>query len=115
MSIQNDVRFTSLESDAKSIITTLLVSNKEIQAGMGSHFSALSLSVEEEHAKTREALKDQAKDRYRRKAELHILESLRFETMTHRYETIPEAYRRTCNWIFRNPPSGVKTWSNFVN
>lgn len=110
ISIQQDARFTSLNNDVKRIITGLIVRNKARQADVDSHFNALSLSVEEEHAKTREALEDQAENRYQRKAELQILESLSFEAMKHRYEAIPEAHKLTFEWIFRDPDSEAKPW-----
>ena len=38
---------------------------------------------------------------------------LNFRQMSWRYEEVPEAYRRTCDWIFQ-PLQEERRWSNFV-
>jgi hypothetical protein len=103
----------------------LLANNEATQAGIVRveskvdgvtiQLNAMSLSGQEEHAKTRELLENQEEDRHRRKAELHIRESLRFETMTNRYETISEAHQRTFEWIFRDPEEEDLPWSSFID
>jgi hypothetical protein len=103
----------------------LLANNEATQAGIvrveskvdgvSIQLNAMSLSGQEEHSKTRELLENQEEDRHRRKAELHIRESLRFETMTHRYETISEAHQRTFEWIFRDPEEEDLPWSSFTD
>jgi hypothetical protein len=103
----------------------LLANNEATQAeiaqveskvdGVSIQLNAMSLSGQEEHAKTRELLENQEKDRHRRKAELHIRESLRFDSMTHRYETISEAHQRTFEWIFREPEEEHLPWSSFID
>lgn len=114
MSIQQNARFTSLDNEAKKIMMALLANNEALLAGIEKNFNILGISVHEEHAKTRDLLKNQAEDRHRRKVELHILESLHFETMTHRYETISEAHQHTFEWIFRDPAAAAKPWSSFI-
>lgn len=49
-----------------------------------------------------------------RYAESRILGSLCFETMTERYEEITEAYRKTFQWIFKEPEGG-NPWTNFAD
>jgi hypothetical protein len=44
---------------------------------------------------------------------LSLLESLRFDTRTTRRETIADAHQRTFEWIFKDPESHQKPWSNF--
>ncbi|KAH8784376.1 hypothetical protein BGZ57DRAFT_757700 [Hyaloscypha finlandica] len=107
------------------IMIALLANNEATQAGIvrveskvdgvSIQLNAMSLSGQEEHAKTRELLENQEEDRHRRKAELHIRESLRFETMTNRYETISEAHQRTFEWIFRDPEEEDLPWSSFID
>lgn len=111
-SVRQDARFTSLDDSSQNIIRTLLKSRKALQGEIEAHFNALNISVEEEHAKTRTALKSQAEEHYQRRAELHILVSLSFENMTHRHDDIPEAHRLTFEWIF-DTSDAVKPWSNF--
>ncbi|PMD58378.1 uncharacterized protein K444DRAFT_563688, partial [Hyaloscypha bicolor E] len=125
LSIQQDARFISLDAGVGRIMIALLANNEATQAeiaqveskvdGVSIQLNAMSLSGQEEHAKTRELLENQEKDRHRRKAELHIRESLRFESMTHRYETISEAHQRTFEWIFREPEEEHLTWSSFID
>ncbi len=107
------MHFTSLDRDAQNIIKALLESNKALQGEIGTRFNALSLTIENEHIKTRNIFIDQAEERCRRKAELSLLESLRFETMTHRHDAIPEAHQHTFEWIFRDPDVEGKPWDNF--
>ncbi|PMD34239.1 hypothetical protein L207DRAFT_138175 [Hyaloscypha variabilis F] len=114
MSIQQNARFTSLENESKKIMFALLANNEALLAGIESNFRNLNLSSQSEHAKTREILHAHTEANHRRKAELHILESLRFETMKYRYETISEAHKRTFEWIFRDPDAEGKPWSSFI-
>jgi hypothetical protein len=103
----------------------LLANNEATQAGIvrveskvdgvSIQLNSMSLSGQEEHAKTRELLENQDEDRHRRQAELLIRESLRFETMTNRYETISEAHQRTFEWIFRDPKKEDLPWSSFID
>jgi hypothetical protein len=114
MSIQQNARFTSLENESKKIMLALLANNEALLAGIESNFRNLNLLSQSEHAKTREILHAYTEASHRRKAELHILESLRFNTMTYRYETISEAHKRTFEWIFRDPDAEGKPWSSFI-
>lgn len=125
LSIQQDARFISLDAGVGRVMIALLANNEATQAeiaqveskvdGVSIQLNAMSLSGQEEHAKTRELLENQEEDRHRRKAELHIRESLRFETMTHRYETISEAHQRTFEWIFWDPVEEDLPWSSFID
>ena len=42
-----------------------------------------------------------------------FLSMLRFRQMTHRYQGISPAFRKTFQWIFKNPTGPIE-WSNFV-
>ncbi|KAF5535388.1 P-loop containing protein [Fusarium phyllophilum] len=42
-----------------------------------------------------------------------VLEELQFRRMGTREAEIPEAYERTCSWIFENPDQHSLPWSNF--
>ncbi|KAI0425195.1 hypothetical protein F5Y09DRAFT_111754 [Xylaria sp. FL1042] len=46
---------------------------------------------------------------------LIIMNSLSFETIAHRESTVPKAYSKTFEWVFRNPqlaPDGTPLWSD---
>jgi hypothetical protein len=57
---------------------------------------------------------NQSEELCKRKVELSLLESLRFETMNHRHDSIPEAHQRTFEWIFSDPNTKGKAWSDFT-
>lgn len=69
-------------------------------------------TLHQQHAVIHSAITDQTNERCKRQVELSLLESLRFETMTHRHDTIPDAHQRTFEWIFREQSNG-EVWSNF--
>src|SRR6266536_4115208 len=43
-----------------------------------------------------------------------ILDCLYFRQISDRIETVAEAHRNTCQWIYSDPEIGQKTWSNFL-
>jgi len=103
--IEQDQRFTSLDNDTRQIIKALL---EIIEA-----LPIVKTQLEEMRKTTQMAFRNEAEEYSRTKAELHILASLSFPTMTDRYDTIPEAHRQTFEWIFRDPEERTETWSNF--
>src|SRR5258707_14842463 len=112
ISIQQDACFLTLDKNAQQIIKTLLENNKTLQGSLRTQFTTFSLIEQEEHAKTRNILIDRAEETCKRKVELALLESLRFDT-TSRYEAVMEAYQRTFEWIFQDPDMEGKPWNNF--
>jgi hypothetical protein len=50
----------------------------------------------------------------RDRAENSVLQSLRYDKMTHRYEDIVEAYPQTFKCIFETPTEQQQPWSSFV-
>jgi hypothetical protein len=50
----------------------------------------------------------------RRRAEDHILRSLRIPSMSERYNRIVEAHAATFQWIFKDPAAEDRPWSNFA-
>jgi len=114
LSIEQNSRFTSLDNDIKKVMLALLANNEALLTSIESNFKALDLSSQTEHAKTREVLHNQTEARHQRRAELQLLESLKFETMTYRYETISEAHQRTFEWVFQDPDAKGKPWSSFI-
>jgi len=51
--------------------------------------------------------------RARIRVQKQIFEMLHFPSLTHRYESIIEAYPQTFDWVFREPTAGQRSWSNF--
>ena len=50
----------------------------------------------------------------RRSVQIKILESLRFPTMTSRYESVVEAYPKTFEWAYGDSSSKQRPWSNLA-
>jgi hypothetical protein len=59
-----------------------------------------------------EVLRDEEEEA-RSKVQVRILETLRFSTMTSRYEEVSETYNKTFNWIFYNSTTEQRPWSSF--
>jgi hypothetical protein len=59
-----------------------------------------------------EVLRDEEEE-VRLKVQVRILESLRFSTITSRYEDVSETYNKTFNWIFYNSTTEQRPWSSF--
>ncbi|KAJ5780478.1 hypothetical protein N7457_005638 [Penicillium paradoxum] len=43
-----------------------------------------------------------------------VLDCLHFREIDHRYNTVLDAHRNTYEWIYQNPETNDKPWSNFV-
>ncbi|KAH9205388.1 hypothetical protein DL95DRAFT_528851 [Leptodontidium sp. 2 PMI_412] len=50
----------------------------------------------------------------RRRAEEVIIQSFRYDKMTHRYEDVLEAYQKTFEWIFDDDARSQVPWDNFA-
>ncbi|PVH83511.1 hypothetical protein DL98DRAFT_615812, partial [Cadophora sp. DSE1049] len=48
-------------------------------------------------------------------AQSRILRSLRYSSISERYEQVPKAHSSTFEWIFEDPNEGDRPWSNFKN
>ncbi|KAE9379481.1 hypothetical protein N431DRAFT_451335 [Stipitochalara longipes BDJ] len=117
MSIQQNARFESLDNDTKKIMLALVANNEALLNNIESNFQALNLSSQTGHAKTRDILYHQAEANHRRKAELYILESLRFETMTYRPWSSFIKWAETGSgryWINGKAGSGKSTLMRFI-
>ncbi|KAH6705244.1 hypothetical protein BKA61DRAFT_493019 [Leptodontidium sp. MPI-SDFR-AT-0119] len=51
----------------------------------------------------------------RRRAEEVIIQSFRYDKMTHRYEDVLEAYQKTFEWIFDDDARSQVPWHNFAS
>ncbi|PMD37906.1 hypothetical protein L207DRAFT_635353 [Hyaloscypha variabilis F] len=111
-SLKMDERFTSLDTDMRKIIEILL-DDRTAAIALHKSIEALSLSVKKEHEVTRAARSVDEEDFCKERVELSLLESLRFETINYRHESIALAHRRTFEWIFRDPEPEGKPWRNF--
>lgn len=80
---------------------------------LAEEIQALKPLIEKEGQDTRLAFRTVRDEALKRKVELTMLESLRFDTMHHRHESITEAHQRTFEWIFQDPDWRVEPWSNF--
>jgi hypothetical protein len=43
-----------------------------------------------------------------------ILQSLRFASMTDRFEEVAEPYHKTCEWVFDDSEDALRPWTNFA-
>jgi hypothetical protein len=109
LSVRQDKRFYSLDKSVQQIIDTLL----NDRVALNESLEALTVTVKQESVDTRNAIEKANEDRCKRKVMLSLLESLRFETMTFRHEAIPDAHKRTFEWIFEDSKSPHKSWGSF--
>ncbi|KAH8744856.1 hypothetical protein BGZ57DRAFT_778706, partial [Hyaloscypha finlandica] len=111
----HDKQFALVNRNEQQIMTHLLQDHEALQDVI-TQFKALSIWQEKEHEKTRRIFIARAEERFRRKIQLGLLESLRFTTMKDRDEAIGEAHQRTCEWIFREPDTNEDSfpWSSFT-
>ncbi|KAH7395861.1 hypothetical protein BKA64DRAFT_71611 [Cadophora sp. MPI-SDFR-AT-0126] len=86
-----------------------------VRTDIDNQFQQLARSEHLEHSKTRAVFMDHTKTQLDSRVCHSIIESLHFPTRTVRHETIPEAHKRTFEWIFRDPVIDGKPWSNFVD
>ena len=77
-------------------------STEDESSGLASAFDMLSVLPSREFA-------------LRRRAADIIIQSLRYDKMTHRYEDVLEAYPRTFEWIFDDNTRSQAPWNNFAS
>jgi len=109
LSVHQDKRFYSLDQSVQLVIDTLL----NDRVALNESLEALTVTVKQESVDTRKAIEKADEDRCEKKVILSLLESLRFETMTFRHEAIPDAHKRTFEWIFEDTKSPRKSWGSF--
>lgn len=111
MCIQQTKQFKELNTSAQRALKLLSERNKRQDEGL-----VQATGLLEEIRRTTADLVEQDvwKCVHRaRRVELAILDSLRFEDMTHRFESIGPTHASTYEWIFRDPTLHQKPWSNF--
>ncbi|THV48832.1 hypothetical protein BGAL_0225g00100 [Botrytis galanthina] len=111
--LEQEHSFNTLDKALQAIMQDLLDNHQSSLTKFEQNFDHLRLSQEKEHSHTRSVLIDQEASRHQRQAELSILESLKFSSMNLRHETIAEAHQQTFEWIFCDPKTERKPWSNF--
>jgi hypothetical protein len=107
--------FIFLDADRQKTIQEFMENKNVTQEEIDTLSQALRLSPAEVAATMSSVIVDQSEARWRRKVELSLLESLRFDTMTYRYEAISEAHQKTFEWIFQESDATARGWSNFSN
>ncbi|TGO25742.1 hypothetical protein BPAE_0073g00080 [Botrytis paeoniae] len=107
--LEQENNFKTLDKALQDLLDSHQSSLNKIEQ----NFNHLKLSQEKEHSHTRSVLVDQQASRHRRQAELSILQSLKFSSMSLRRETIAEAHQQTFEWVFCDPKIEHKPWSNF--
>jgi hypothetical protein len=80
----------------------LVEQHEVIHNDIASQFESFGVLQESEHEKTRRILIDRDDKRIKRQVQLSILESLRFQTMSHRHDKIADAHKTTFEWIFKD-------------
>jgi hypothetical protein len=85
-----------------------MIANK-LKPRRGDHIRGISAKIEVL------AISPQEENRQRLHVQDAILTRLQYPTMTHRYEQVLEAYRRTLDWVFHPEKSKQLPWSNFVD
>ena len=108
--IQQDKRFDLLDDGVQKIIRSLLETKQVSRQDMDTGFKKPSMDFLVSHSGSTY----QEEERCKRVVELSLLESLRFETMEHRHDSIPEAHQRTFEWIFSDPKWEGRVWSDFA-
>lgn len=144
ISMEMSIRFNSLDSASQTIVNTLLDKQKAFSEEIAIQTLAISqllnrseVVVLDRLEQTRIMLLSTVKEaqrnaglhpsseaqvlksaenekRCRDNAALSLLEALRFSTMTQRQEEVVEAYRKTFEWIFRDPVKESRPWASFV-
>ncbi|PVH84734.1 hypothetical protein DL98DRAFT_584281 [Cadophora sp. DSE1049] len=113
VSIQQDARFKSWDTVTRQIVDALLNLPTTVRGDMDNQFQHLIRYEHLEHSKTRAAFVDHTKTQLDNRVCQSIIESLRFPERTVRHETVPQAHKRTFEWIFRDPVADGKPWSDF--
>ncbi|KAK0106605.1 hypothetical protein ONS96_004226 [Cadophora gregata f. sp. sojae] len=114
VSIQQDTRFSSLDTATKQIMEALLDLPRTVRQDMDNQFQHLLRIEHLEHGKTRAAFMDHIRTQLDDHVCHSIIESVHFPTRTVRHDNIPEAHKQTFEWIFRDPIDDGKPWSNFA-
>jgi hypothetical protein len=58
---------------------------------------------------------DASEQKLRTSIQEHIINSLKYPSMTHRYEDVIEAHPKTFDWAFENPTEEQLPWSNLTD
>lgn len=110
--MQDNPMFVRLDSSTQDIMTALIENRRILQGDFKLHLESLAEVQKKEHKMTRTLFTQHSRDNKERRMQLSFLESLRFPTMSNRQDAIPEAHKRTLNWIFRSVDK-ENPWDNF--
>lgn len=110
--MQDNPKFVRLDNSTQDIMTALIENRRILQDDLTLHLESLAEVQKKEHAMTRTLFTQHSRDNKERRMQLSFLESLRFPTMSNRQEAIPEAHKRTLEWIFRSADK-ENPWYNF--
>ncbi|KAL6892126.1 hypothetical protein GGI43DRAFT_414173, partial [Trichoderma evansii] len=132
ISIVCNENFLALNSKSQEIINTLLDNQKVTVQHWGEHFQGLNRRIDSvsceihsnsQHTKAtldlhrdmRATLIQKDSEKRVNLVRLSLLESLRFDQMNDRPETIAKAHAKTFDWVFRDPSKKQKPWANFTS
>lgn len=143
---QQSERFDRLDSTHKQIFTALINAESSEKGDLQAQISALSLlldraevviahqenlaqriivdvfrelSIQSQDTRAAQVIdRVGSEDRLLKRVQNEILERLWFSNMTDRLEAIPEAHKKTFQWIFKSPEdtkqfASGRTWSDF--
>ena len=140
-SVRSSARFDSLDEQTQRIITTLLEQSRaashEITIALTQLVSRLEAINDERHRQTRDlilegrrrkgkpgdvfeitagiemlSVSEVEENHLRNSIQTEILESLKYSTMTNRYEDVVDAYPETFEWAFHDDEEYPFPWSN---
>ena len=109
---QNDVS-QQLSKDTQEIITTVQNAHTAQSKNLKQHFEDLSSFQKQQFEQLRAYFVQKDPEMRKARVQIHLLESLWFMEMNHRYETIAPAHYQTFRWIFKDPQCLGKPWDNF--
>lgn len=103
---------TTLDVNTSQILLTLNEARIAQKNELSKQSEQLS-SQKSEFEKTRAAFVQGDLEMRKARVQVHLLESLRFPEMTHRYETILRSHDKTFKWVYEDPLHFEKPWDNF--
>jgi hypothetical protein len=113
LSISQDKRFQKLDADTQAIVNMLIDARTSQSKELSKHFEQLGEWQRREHEETRRAFVYIDGQKRKNRVELGLLESLRFPTMSVRYDRVVDAHEKTFQWIFHDPHKHQKPWDSF--
>lgn len=109
-SLQHSKEFQDLDQKVQKLINNISQGPKA--------FEELKDLLPNEHEKSREHVGNKFQEHERRLADeehrRRLLDSLWFDKILSREETIPEAHSETFQWIFDRSGQAVRPWDNFI-